>query len=455
MTETKKKPLAKILAMAGLLAVVLAIGLSIYLACKHSGVCSGSTGCTLESGLDGCSKLGDSTASKIKGTSIPIAYAGLFYYLFIGGLLLIYILRSKAANFNAGHLVTLLTFMVVIGVVVDIILGFQNFAMNADSCRPGTFFCEPLCKLCAYTYIMQFLLAAVTMGLYAIHVKNSDQAGSLGSAWQGLIKNWAAPGGALVLTLFIALTIWVYKPTEHLESTQPPLPTDAQAQKGLKGLDKEAKLFKISTAGLKSYEGPENPVVVIHKFADFMCPHCEHTGNDLLQLRKRWPNRVGIYYRYLPLDGACNFLAQGSNPQFAVLRCGSAKAAACAAEQNPEFFTKFYHGVFELMPRSINPTPDQLQKLAEKHGGDWNAMQSCMQTSAQGIIDRDLTVIKGWLDSKDLKGASTPIVTIDGYFLGAGSPDLRSMMFWVDSIILKKEGQRARQDFEKRFPDAK
>lgn len=438
----------KIVLLIGLIAAITAVALSAVLACKQAGVCTFSTGCSFN-GQDGCAELGKLPSSKLPLVGISVAWAGLFYYLYLGGLFIQLLVQKTPEKLDG--LVTLLISMAIFGAVFDSFLAWQNF-VTLSPCRDGVWFC-PKCSLCAWTYLTQFIILVTAVLLYFQQSKQSEKTGELFSLWYGIKHSIVALGISAILVGISYLAISAQSNDDiHENENEPPkiaLPAVDKVEKIIAQFNKNTKKVSLNTVGLKSVEGPKTAIVEIHKFADFLCPHCLHASLYLKFLRERWPNRVRVYYRFLPLDGACNFLAGGTNPAIAAQRCDSAKAAVCAGEQSPEYFSHFYHGVFDFQNRQVPPEMDALEALAKKYGGDWSKQQVCMASQGQKGINRDLKVIQGWMKSKKLEQPSTPILIINGQLLGAGVPDFRSLIYWVDSMIIAKDGKKAIDDFKK------
>jgi protein-disulfide isomerase len=49
--------------------------------------------------------------------------------------------------------------------------------------------------------------------------------------------------------------------------------------------------------------GAADAPVVIVEFSDFQCPYCKHAADQLRELRGRYPGKVAVVYRHLPLRG--------------------------------------------------------------------------------------------------------------------------------------------------------
>ena len=130
--------------LAALLLSLLALLISAFLVCKHSGACVSSFGCEID-GVDGCAELGDSAHSNIRipltRMSVPIAWFGFFYYALIA---LFFARLYFGGKKQTEPALGLLCGIVVFGFIFDLFLAYRNF-----------FTLLTPCLLCAYTYICQ------------------------------------------------------------------------------------------------------------------------------------------------------------------------------------------------------------------------------------------------------------------------------------------------------------
>lgn len=406
-------------ALMGFAFILIGIGLSALLVCKHvfPELCKGSYGCTID-GVDGCQELAGSKYSKILG--IPIALAGLFYYstaFFVLGLLM----RSDDKKKIAGLVTAFLAFAI-FGVVFDVYLGYINFTKLVVPCR-----------LCAYTYLCTAGLIASAVWIYMINKKQNQETGSVAAAVP-------AAGYGLVLCAAIALAIMG---TARLKASPA---NDLLAGERVPEFLTEFRALKeanLSTQGIETVEGDPNAYIVIHKFADFLCPHCHDAGKILQNVSARWPGRIRIYYRQFPLDGECNPSVGRKNPQYGPMRCDGAKASICAVQQ--KIFAPMHHAIFDLQRDPDAISRANLQRVTEKAGGDWQKLQACMASPLpQAAINRDVK------DAESIELNSTPVIVVQGRVLPAGTPDAKYFRNLIDALVYEKEGQAAYDEFARR-----
>ncbi|MEQ9366108.1 MAG: DsbA family protein [Leptospirales bacterium] len=434
--------LARFLPFAGLGLALLALGLSIALACKHVGICTGGTACLIGD-VDGCAELGKSEHSQIFG--VHIAWLGVFYYaliaLLFGGLLA---RDAKATDPKAGGgLVTLLISAVVFGFVFDLFLAYVNFAVL-----------DVPCLFCLYTYICQVGILAVAGFLYyqASRGDGAADVGGLGELAQGLKNAWWALPGALSITLLTVIALPAMFGAGGSANANDGA-NESNIHNTIAGEERRGQLLRelrafnrqnISTAGLTNYDGEDTAFITLHKWADFRCPHCLHAHELIRTAQARWPGRIKVYYRHFPLDKTCNPLVGREAGGFS---CNGAQAALCAPQN---IFGDFYHGIMEFQNGQIPITPDQLRRLNETLGGDWPAMVNCMGSAAtQQRLLRDIK------EAEAINVQSTPTVVLEGHVLPPGTPRPDFFLGLMDALVIEKEGEAAIQDFELRRGSAK
>ncbi len=204
---------------------------------------------------------------------------------------------------------------------------------------------------------------------------------------------------------------------------------------------KSLKKQGLSTDGIASV-GESGAYIEIHKFADFMCPHCRTSTVLLEEAVKRWPGRIRIYYRHFPLDGTCNPLVGRKDPE--ALRCNGAQAALCAPDQN--LLKEIYHGIFDFQLTGTPISPENLEKLAVSKGANWSAMLQCMgsaETSRK--LQRDIK------DAEKLNIQATPTLVVQDVLQPSGSPPREAFLHLLDSLVIEKEGPSAREELKKRL----
>jgi len=406
----------KKLALGGLLVALVGVVLSALLVCKHSfpGLCQTSLGCTID-GVDGCLELGKSKHSRFPVLGFPIAYAGLFYYLWLSiGFLQIFRTGSRP-------LLTFTFFLLLFGLVFDLFLLYVNY-----------FVLVVPCMLCTATYIVTFIIAVFCTMLY---LKEKPA----GDFMQGL-KESIVPGlSAAGITIVFLAAFALFSPSSQARPAGRGslLPPD-EAGRVVRDF-KALKEVKLSTAGLKLVDGPDSAYIEIHKFADFRCPHCRHAAELLERASKRWPGRLRVYYRHFPLDGTCNDKIQRKQP--GSYSCNGAQASLCAPSEG----VAFYHKLFAFQDEQKELSVDNIKALALKSEFKWQEMVACMGSGAtRRAIDKDVEAAVG------LNIESTPTLVVNGRLLPPGMPDVTYFLHLMDALVFEKEGQAGYTEYENR-----
>ena len=419
-----KQKVMKILALVGLACALAGAVISALLVGKHMfpGLFTGDLGCKLDTGVDGCADLGASKYSKLLG--IPIALFGLLYYFLLSSLF------ARAAVGTAekeqNGLLNLLLSLGVFGAILDMTLGYINFVVLVHPCR-----------LCAMSYAATAGALLVAVLLY---FKNNKTVGSMDDIFLGLKASLLFLVAALLLTAAVPSGMYFALKMKYGSGGEKAmLMTQEKANEVLA----DFRSFKAANLenDVKTVSGDPNAYIVIHEFADFRCPHCYHMAHILHDLQKRWPGRIRIYYRFFPLDGTCNKKFGRKQPDSS--SCNGAQAAICAAEQG--IFTPMYGAIFDLLGEKASVSPERLQAITEKLGGNWSTLLNCMgSVKTVNAIDRDVIL------AEKLGLTGTPMVIVqDKIMLGGAIPREYAFQL-IDALVLEKEGQAARDDFRKR-----
>lgn len=412
------------LTFVGMMIALVGVFIAILLVCKHDfssvSICKSSFGCTID-GVDGCSELGKSGRSKMPFVPVSFASLGLAYYLFL--LILFWRLSAETDGARRGGLQIILLTLAVMGLVVDLALAYINFFELIVPCR-----------LCMYTY-------GVTLGILVVAILLQKQSKeSEGTFMDGIKASLLPAGGSLGGVLLVFFVLFLASGGGAEGNGKFALLPEEKVKRRLTEF-RTLNPVDLSEKGLDSVEGSKDAYIVVHKFADFRCPHCLHASNILSSGLRRWPGRIKIYYRHFPLDGTCN--PEVSRKQPGAWSCNGTQAALCAPEQ--DIFAKFYHGVFNFQRSETQITLPALKRLAEDLGGDWSRMQACMGTRKTAKkLERDID------DAMALKISSTPTITLQGRLLPAGTPDPTYFFQTLDALVFEKEGAAAYEEFQKR-----
>lgn len=413
---SEMKPRLKTAAMIGLVVSGIGAILAALLTCKHllPELCGLKQICQVN-GIDGCHELGQTEHAYLPG-HIPIALAGLFYYLVVGSLFVRLWLGCSREKVNG--LLNLILSLVIFGFIFDLPLAYKNFVI----------FPAP-CMLCVYSYVATLGLVAAAFLLWR---GNERQLGGLSDLKAGLGAAVVPGFLALALTAVVMLVLWgsstpvgdsATGPGDTKERLDP-----SQVTKMVRDF-KSLKKVKLSTTGLRDFIGPKDAAIVIHEFADYRCPHCRHASEILKSAHDRWPKQIRVYYRHFPLDGTCNKAV--SRKQEGGWSCITAQAGICAGEQG--IFPAMSEGIFAFQNRPGSLSLDGLEELTKRLDGNWPRLLDCM-----GSYDTASRLKRDIADGLDIGVESTPTIVINGRKLPPGTPDREYILFLMDALVFEQ-----------------
>jgi protein-disulfide isomerase len=121
------------------------------------------------------------------------------------------------------------------------------------------------------------------------------------------------------------------------------------------------------------FEGPANAPIKTVVYSDFLCPHCKAVAQAFARFMPQSANRVAIYYKFFPLDGACNPNA-AAHPG----ACWLAYGGVCAQAQGK--FWPYHDQVFALdhRPPAVAPNREVVESVAASLKLDMAAFRSCL-----------------------------------------------------------------------------
>lgn len=120
--------------------------------------------------------------------------------------------------------------------------------------------------------------------------------------------------------------------------------------------------------------GPAQAPVTIVEFSDFHCPFCRAVQPTLAQILAKYPDKVRLVYRHLPLDGL--------HPQARRV----SEASWCAGEQQK--FWPFHDRVYENGPDASDQT---LKRIATEVGLDAAQFDVCLAGGrARAAVQKDV-----------------------------------------------------------------
>ncbi len=149
--------------------------------------------------------------------------------------------------------------------------------------------------------------------------------------------------------------------------------------------------------------GAESPVVEVHEFTDYQCPHCRRAHLLVRRLISEYPDRLRVYHRHFPLDHHCNPAVQ---EPFHPRACELARVAVCAGRQGRFFeMTDFlFQHAGEIRERDLDAG-----EIARRLELDLERLRCCLdEASVREAIRRDIE------DGRRLGIEGTPAFVVEG-----------------------------------------
>jgi protein-disulfide isomerase len=163
--------------------------------------------------------------------------------------------------------------------------------------------------------------------------------------------------------------------------------------------------------------GPADAAVTIVEFADFQCPACRVTAENLRKIRTRYPEHVAVLYRHAPIP----------SHEFAA---DAARASQCAAEQGR---FQAYHDALFAHQKSIGEI--RWTAFADSAGvASGAAFEACMaRTGTVAAVENDRSA------ARRLGVNATPTLLVNDQLI-IGAPSEEELAEMVEKTI---RGRRA------------
>jgi len=171
-------------------------------------------------------------------------------------------------------------------------------------------------------------------------------------------------------------------------------------------------------AGDSPRRGPANAPVTIVEFSDFQCPYCRTAQPTLVTLLDKYPGKVSLVYKDLPL--------RQIHPEAQK----AAEAARCAGDQ--EKFWEYHDALFEIS----RITKADFGKIATSLELDSIKFAACLDSSKhEPTIESDFT------QAMDIGAKSTPVFYVNGIQLKGAQPvDAFSQVIEAELSLAKSSG---------------
>lgn len=156
---------------------------------------------------------------------------------------------------------------------------------------------------------------------------------------------------------------------------------------------------QVSTDGAPIRGTADAPVTLV-EFSDFHCLYCKRVQPTLTQVLEKYPGKVRLLFRHLPLDAL--------HPQAR----SAAEASWCAQDQGK--FWEYHDQLFANAPKAAQ---DDLKHYAKQIDLDMKTFESCLSQNAhRDSIQRDIDEVT------KLGMSGTPAFFINGRPLSGAQP---------------------------------
>lgn len=330
--------------------------------------------CSINDLVD-CDGVAKTTASQFLG--IPLAYWGMFFYLFV--LMLLFVDKLKNIKF--------LNFLSVFKRPMSYIsaLGLISFAVSVYLAFDSVFILHKICILCFFTYILNTLIA-----LIATDFENGGFIKSVKDSFVDFIAGVKEYTLHFIIALLVGITFLTYTTMAN------PFTPQVKKLKSIKTfLKMEVNPYAVSGNNLGNPDAP----IRVQLYSDFACPMC-FAYNIMIHKAVKELGNVYIEPHNLPLDRECNKYLR---KQVHKNGCRYAKYAVAAKNQGKYWDMSTL--LFEHHPKN----DEEAVQLAKKIGLNIDKFKQDIQskeTMKKITDDIDYAVSQGVV--------ATPTIVIDG-----------------------------------------
>ena len=331
----------------------------------------------------GCDRVNTFEISKFLG--LPIAFWGFLYYAVVF-LLIIFYLKLKEIT-----LIQFIFWASVLALLIDILLLIYSLIII-----------EAVCNLCVITY---FLTIGILLSSGVILKKHQKTLFNLDIDLKSLISNSAvfiSMVSGFILIVFIGVFILLYARASSPSITGKSNPDSIlnEAWEAFKRQYENEPLRDFSTRHSAS-KGASEPILTIVEFADFLCPHCKHIGEELKHIAEKYPKSIKVVFKHYPLDQECN---QNIPRKFHEGACQLAYISQCALKEQPAAFWNMHDMIFKFQKRILSAgslNDSEMNTLIRSAGLNVNTIRSCVRNPQiksqirQDIEEGDKAGVKG------------------------------------------------------------
>ena len=395
-----------LLAIVALVLLGIGFASSIYLTNLYAQVTEAMNGgsvdsfCNISEGVN-CESVAASEYSAFLG--VPISVYGLQYF----GVAIALVLASLLRILPIRRWDSLLFTLSCTGVPVTIILGWISVSLI-----------ESVCVMCVTVYVVNTLMV-LTLG-----IPNRKRLGIffkegllefIGFALDGRRRAASVVATLLVLSQFFWIPRLMGRETHTANASKPPA-----------GVKNAKSGTWMGMPASRNALGPANALIHIEEFTDFQCPFCGRAHDVILEVVKRYPDKIRLEHHDFPLDHHCN---PGIKSQFHPDACGAAFFARCAAEQDLfwPYEAMLFHNQRKLKKASM-------LSFAGQVGLDVDKMNACV------TLESTHRAVLADIEEGIKRGISgTPTFFVNGETIVGARP----IEFWDEKIQSLLNGEPA------------
>lgn len=336
--------------------------------------------CSISEFID-CDGVAQTIHSQFFG--VPLAYWGMFFYLFI--MLMVFVDKLKKFKYLRFLKVFKHPFAYICA------LGVISFMISVFLATLSIVEMKKICILCFFTYFLNLLIAAIAgidMGLFE----------SFKESIQDFFRALKRPKylAAFLVLSGIAAAVLTYTTTSYIFTPQVKYYDQVR-----KYADMKENPYRFSG----NVMGDENAKTIVYVYTDYRCPICK-AFNVMMAKAAKEVKGIKVVHKNLPLDNECN---KTITTPFHIGSCMLSRYAIAAEDQG--HFWEMNSVLFDKQPKVEDKglTEDDVLKIAKSLGLDTSKLKkdaNSAQTKERLSKDIDSAI--------DLKINGTPTMVING-----------------------------------------
>lgn len=372
--------------------------------------------CSVNKYID-CDGVAQTTHSQFFG--IPLAYWGMFLYLFIAFMLFV----DKLKNVRFLHF--LKVFKHPLSYIAA--LGYISFAISMILAGVSLFEIKKICILCVFTYLLNLIIALVATTWYK---KEGAEYTCINAFWaiykvfKTSIQDFfrAIKVRKYLISLLILLTI----ATSFLAYTTLSFCFTPQVKRYLE-IKKYVKMKENPFTSTGNILGDKDAKLTVYIYTDYRCPICK-TYNLIVCRAAEELNNIKIIHKNFPLDNECNRYLRES---FHEGSCMLARYSIAAQKQNKlwDINSEF----FEKEPKDEKA----ILKIAKSMDLDTKKLkEDANSKTTEEELKQDIE------DAVELRITGTPALVVNGKIYNGIQPYYELKEIFIKAGAVEKQQQK-------------